>query len=113
MKTWKRIVRLLILVALIIPAAALVAIQIPAVQTAIVGKATGILNQDIDGEIKVGKVYFSFPNNLILKDVDIIQGAGDTLAHLGKALVKIKPSSLLTSKEAVVLSSSVCAVQRR
>ena len=102
MKTWKKIVRLLILVALILPAAALVAIQIPAVQTAIVGKATGILNQDIDGEIKVGKVYFSFPNNLILKDVDIIQGADDTLAHLGKALVKIKTSSLLTSKEAVV-----------
>lgn len=102
MKTWKKIVRLLILVALIIPAAALVAIQIPAVQTAIVGKATGILNQDIDGEIKVGKVYFSFPNNLILKDVDIIQGADDTLAHLGKALVKIKTSSLFSSKEAVV-----------
>ena len=53
MKTWKKIVRLLILVALILPAAALVAIQIPAVQTAIVGKATGILNQDIDGEIFV------------------------------------------------------------
>ena len=100
MKTWKKIVRLLILVALIVPAAILVAIQIPAVQTSAVRKAGELISKNLDGDIQVGSVYFSYPNNLILKDVDIIQGEGDTLAHLGKALVKIKATSLLFSKEA-------------
>ena len=100
MKTWKKIVRLLVLAALIIPAALMVAIQIPAVQTAAVRKAADMLSGNIDGRIDVGKVYFSYPNNLILKDVDIIQGAEDTLAHLGKVLVKVKATSLLASKEA-------------
>ena len=100
MKTWKKIVRLLILVALIIPAAALIAVQIPAVQTAAVRKASDLISRNIDGNVQVGSVYFSYPNNLILKDVDIIQGAGDTVAHLGKALVRIKATSLLFSKEA-------------
>jgi len=100
MKTWKKIVRLLILVALIIPAAAMIAIQIPAVQTAAVRKAGDILSQRLDGDIRVGKVYISFPNNLILKDVDVIQGASDTVAHLGKVLVRLKTTSLLGSQEA-------------
>lgn len=100
MKTWKKIVRLLVLLALIVPAVAVIAVQIPAVQTAAVRKAADFLSGNIDGRIDVGKVYFSYPNNLILKDVDIIQGESDTLAHLGKALVKIKATSMLLSKEA-------------
>ncbi|MBR1539305.1 MAG: hypothetical protein IJ636_07340, partial [Bacteroidales bacterium] len=100
MKTWKKIVRLLILIALIVPAAAVVAVQIPAVQTAAVRKAADFLSGHIDGRVDVGKVYFSYPNSLILKNVDVIQGDSDTLAHLGKALVKIKATSLLFSKEA-------------
>ena len=100
MKTWKKIVRFLFLVVVIVPTVAAVAIQIPAVQTAIVGKATDILSRRIDGSVEVGKVYFSFPNNLILKDVCIIQGESDTLARAGKFLVNVSTGSLLFSKQA-------------
>ena len=100
MQTWKKIVRLLILVVILIPAAAFIVVQIPAVQTAAVGRATQLLTGFLDGQVKVGKVYFSYPNNLILKDVTIIQGETDTVAHLGKLLIDVKTSSLLFSKEA-------------
>ena len=100
MKTWKKIVRILVILLLVIPAAAVVAVQIPAVQTALVGKVTDVLSKELDGDIRVGKVMLSLPNNLILKDVDVIQGAGDTLAHLGKVLVGVKTTSLVFSKDA-------------
>ena len=95
MKTWKRIVRLLILVVIILPVATMIAIQVPAIQTYAVDKVAGVLTKNLDGTAHVGKVYFSYPNSLILKDIDLIQGADDTVAHLGKLLVKVKASSLL------------------
>ena len=98
MKTWQKIVRLLILVVIILPIAAMIAIQVPAVQTFAVKKVVGTLTKNLDGSVHVGKVYFSYPNNLILKDVDLIHGADDTVAHLGKLLVKVKTSSLLGSE---------------
>ena len=107
MKTWKKIVRLLVLAVVIIPTAALIAVQIPAVQTALVNKVSRVLSKDLDGDIRVGEVMFSFPNNLILKDVDVIQGESDTLAHLGKVLAGIKTTSLLFSKEARIRRISV------
>ncbi len=98
MKTWKKIVRLLVLVVILLPVAAIIAIQIPAIQTFTVDKVAGALTKNIDGTAHVGKVYFSYPNSLILKDIDLIQGADDTVAHLGKVLVKVKASSLLGSE---------------
>ena len=107
MKTWKKIVRLVLLVVILIPVAALIAIQIPAVQTWAVGKVSERLTTNLDGTVQVGKVYLSFPNNLILKDVDLIQGADDTVAHVGKLLLKVKTTSLLLSKEAIIRRVSV------
>ena len=101
MKIWKKIVRLLVLLVLILPVVAMIAIQIPAVQTFAVGKLSDSLTRNLDGAAHVGKVYFSYPNSLILKDVDIIQGADDTVAHVGKLLIKLKATSLVLD-EAVV-----------
>ena len=100
MKTWKKIVRMVLLLVVLLPVAALIAIQIPAVQTYAVGKASQLLTKDLDGKATVGKVYLSYPNNLILKDVDIIYGECDTVAHLGKLLLNLKTSSLVLSKDA-------------
>ena len=100
MKTWKRILRLLFLVVVLVPVTAIIAIQIPSVQTAAVRKVAGILSSNIDGSVRVGKVYFSYPNSLIVKDIDVIQGADDTLAHIGKFLLRVKTTSLLFPKEA-------------
>ena len=98
MKTWKKIVRVLVLLVFLLPATLLVAVQIPAVQTAAVGKVTRMLSKDLDGDVRVGRVLFSYPNNLILKDIDVIQGDSDTVAHIGKLLVNLKTSSLLTDE---------------
>ena len=107
MKTWKKVVRILFLVVVIVPTVTAIAVQIPAVQTALVGKVTRTLSQKIDGSVHVGKVYFSFPNNVILKDVDVIQGADDTLAHVGKVLASVSTPSLLFSNQARIRRVSV------
>ena len=57
MKTWQKIVRLLILVVILLPIATFIAVQIPAVQTFIVDKVAGKLAKNIDGSVHVGKVY--------------------------------------------------------
>lgn len=101
MKTWKKIVRLLVLVAILIPTVALVAIQVPAVQTALAGKLTQRVTRGLEGDVTIGKVYFSLPNNLILKDIVIVSD-GDTLLSAGKLLVKVKATSLVLSDAAVV-----------
>ena len=100
MKTWKKIVRLLVLVAILIPTVALIAIQVPAVQTALAGKLTERVTRGLEGDVSIGKVYFSFPNNLILKDIYVVSD-GDTLLSAGKILVKVKATSLIR-EEAVV-----------
>ena len=114
MKTWKKIVRLLVLVAILIPTVALVAIQVPAVQTALTGKVIQRVTRGLEGDLSIGKVYFSFPNNLILKDILIIS-EGDTLLSAGKMLVKVKTTSLLRD-EAVVrrvsLENGQAAIRR-
>ena len=94
MKTWKKIVRLLVLVAILVPTVALIAIQVPAVQTALAGKLTERVTRGLEGDVSIGKVYFSFPNNLILKDINVVS-EGDTLLSAGKLLVKVKTTSLL------------------
>lgn len=107
MKNWKKLVRILLLVVIAIPTALIIGVQIPAVQTAIVGKVTDRLSEQLDGQARVGKVYLSFPNNIILKDVDLIQGEADTVAHLGKVLVNLKTSSLLFGDHARVRRISI------
>ncbi len=115
MKTWKKIVRLLVLVAILIPTVALVAIQVPAVQTALAGKLTQRVTRGLEGDVTIGKVYFSLPNNLILKDIVIVSD-GDTLLAAGKLLVKVKTTSLVFSDAAVVrrvsLENGQAAIRR-
>ena len=100
MKTWKKILQMLVLVAILVPTVALIAIQVPAVQTALTGKVIQRVTRGIEGDVSIGKVYFSFPNNLILKDILIVSD-GDTLLSAGKMLVKVKTTSLMRD-EAVV-----------
>ena len=101
MKPWKKIVRLLVLAAILIPTVALVAVQVPAVQTALVGRVTQSLTRNLNGDISVGKVYLSLPNNLILKDVCIVSN-GDTLLAAGKVLLRVSTPSLVFSDQAVI-----------
>ena len=115
MKTWKKIVRLLVLVAILVPTVALIAIQVPAVQTKLAHMVTTRLTRGIEGDVSIGKVYFSFPNNLILKDI-LITSDSDTVLSAGKLLVKVKTTSLVLSDEAVIrrisLENGQAAIRR-
>ncbi len=101
MKTWNRIFFTLIIVVILIPVAAAIALQFPAVQTAVVNRAADEISERVDGKVTVGKVYLSIPNNLILKDVNAIYGDRDTVASIGKLLVNLKTASLLTDELSV------------
>ena len=101
MKTWNRIFFTLVIVVILIPVAAAIALQFPAVQTAVVNRAADELSERVDGKVTVGKVYLSIPNNLILKDVNAIYGERDTVASIGKLLVNLKAASLLTDELSV------------
>lgn len=100
MKTWKKIVRIVLLLVVIAPTAAMVAVQIPSVQTALVGRAATLLEKGLNAKVGVGKVLFSFPNNLILKDIDVIVPPSDTVLHVGKLLASVRTPTLILSDEA-------------
>lgn len=101
MKKHGRLFFTLIIVIILIPVAAAIALQFPAVQTAAVNKAADLLSEKLNGEATVGKVYLSIPNNLILKDVNAVYGEQDTVASVGKLLVNFKAASLLTDELSV------------
>ena len=97
MSRLRKILNTILLVIVLIPTCAIIAIQFPFVQTAICNKAAHMLSQRLDGDVQVGKVYLSLPNSVILKDIIVHQGSeGDTLAYVGKVLVHASVASALT-----------------
>ena len=87
--------------------AAIIVIQFPKVQTALVQKTVARVSNNIDGEITVGKVYYLFFNKLIIKDIAIVSnvntplldslqancGYSDTLLACNKLSVNIDVSN--------------------
>ena len=61
----------LVALAAIFSAAALI-IQLPQVQTYVVSKVTGKLNDNLNGEISIGKIHFRPFKTLFIKNVLII-----------------------------------------
>ena len=89
--------RILLLAVLLVPSSAVVLIQFPGIQTFICNYAANRIAGKLGGEASVGKIYFSVPNNLILKDILVTQGdSKDTIAYVGKLLLKVNAPSLLS-----------------
>ncbi|MBQ0086479.1 MAG: translocation/assembly module TamB domain-containing protein [Bacteroidales bacterium] len=98
MSRLRKIVLTLILALLLFPAAIAVCIQIPGIQTAVCNILAGRIADSMGGRASIGRIYFSPPNYLILKDVSLYQKEdGDTVACVGKLLVKVDASSLVTA----------------
>ena len=98
MSRLRKIVLTLILVLLLLPAAIAVCIQIPGIQTAVCNVLAGKIADSMGGVASIGRIYFSPPNYLILKDVSLSKKEdGDTVAFVGKLLVKVDASSLPTA----------------
>jgi len=97
MTTIKKISLTLLLLVVLVPTSAVIFIQLPPVQmflcNTVVKKLSGVLN----GDISIGKIYLSLPNNIIVKDVVVTQKNGcDTVANIGKLLLHAGTTSLLT-----------------
>lgn len=72
-----------------IPLGAMIAIHIPAVQTAILQKVTGALSRNYDGRVNVGRMYFHPLQSLVLRDVGVFEASGDTLIWLDKVALNL------------------------
>ena len=97
MSPLRKILNIVLLVIVLIPTGVVVGLQFPIVQTFVCNKAAGLLSRRLDGDVSVGKVYLSFPNSFILKDIVVHQGSeGDSLAYVGKLLVHASVTSAFT-----------------
>jgi len=87
----------LLIVIAIIPVATIVSIQLPVIQTLLCNYAAKKISQKIDGDVSIGRIYYSLPNNLIINDLTVTQrSSGDTVAVVGKIFVHASITSLLT-----------------
>ncbi len=92
----RKIVFSVLLALLMIPAALVICVQLPVVQTALCNAVAEKLAEKVDGQARIGRIYLSPPNYLILKDILITQNDGrDTVAHIGKFMVKVNAPSFL------------------
>ena len=101
MRLWKKILFTIVMVVIIVPTAAFLSLQSSKVQTLVTAKIASLLSEEMDGRTTVGKVYLSLPNNLIIKDINLIYGQEDTVAHIGKFLVHLKLAPLLKGELSV------------
>ncbi len=90
----RKIVFSILLGLLLIPAAVVICIQVPVVQTALCNFVAGRVAREVGGQASIGRIYLSPPNYLILKDILVTQNDGrDTVAHIGKFLLKVNAPS--------------------
>ncbi|MBQ6437733.1 MAG: translocation/assembly module TamB domain-containing protein [Bacteroidales bacterium] len=94
MKGLKRILIGLLAVVILIPVAAVVLVQIPAVQTFVGNKALKAISKNLGGSVQIGEIRYALFNTLILTDVTVLEPAGDTLLYAGKVLLEVDSRSL-------------------
>ncbi len=99
MKTLRRIIVGILLVAILLPLAVIVAVQIPSMQTFVSKKVTQALSDNIEGNISVGKVYILPLHTAIITDLSITEPEGDTILAVRKLSANIEGKTLFSSEE--------------
>ena len=94
MKVLKRILLSLLAVVILIPVAAAVLVQIPAIQTFVGNKALKAVSRNLGGSVQVGDIRYALFNTLILTDVTVLEPTGDTLLFAGKVLLEADSRTL-------------------
>ena len=94
MKVLKRILLSLLAVVILIPVAAAVLVQIPAIQTFVGNKALKAVSKNLGGSVQVGDIRYALFNTLILTDVTVLEPTGDTLLYAGKVLLEADSRTL-------------------
>lgn len=84
---------------LAVPTVLFITMQIPYVQTFAASKTAELISGNLNAEVKIGKVYYSFFSKVVIKDISITSptpmGNSDTLLHCGTAYISIKPMTLI------------------
>ena len=80
-----RIIIIVTAIIVLIPAAIFLFVRLPAVQTLIVNKITSRFENNLNADISVGKVHYTFFNKLTLEDVLFLDNNSDTLLYAGEA----------------------------
>lgn len=81
----------ILIVVLLLP----VALYIPFVQDFAVDVATKMVKEKTGMNIGIGKLRLSFPVDLHLKDVYVVEASGDTMVRAGEAIADVKLMPLL------------------
>ena len=99
MRTIKNILLGVLVAVILLPLAAILLAQIPAVQTFAARKASAALSKRIDGDINVGSVYIAPFNTVILRDVTMRGPEGDTIADVRRLTARLDGKSLFSPNE--------------
>lgn len=94
-KSWLKKIGLICLIPIILVLFAVVLIYIPTVQNFVVKKITRYASESLDMQINVGYIRLSFPLNLNVKDISVIDNQNDTLLYSNKLDISIHPFPLL------------------
>ncbi|MCQ2138231.1 MAG: hypothetical protein MJY60_05950, partial [Bacteroidales bacterium] len=102
MKALKKTLIALLLVAILLPVAAAVALYFPKVQTYAVQKVTEYLSKNIDGDISVGSVNIIPFNTVVLGDFCVKEPDGDTILSVDKLSANLDGKTLWKREELIV-----------
>lgn len=89
MKTFLNILRTLLFIIVLSLVVVSIAIQVPAVQSRLAGKAAVWLSETTGADVQVGEVNFLLFNKLIINDLLLKTTPSDTLLHAGKLSVSL------------------------
>lgn len=101
MKRWIKLIGIILLIPVALFLLLAILLYIPPVQNFVKDKAVAYASRATGMDIRVDRVHLSFPLNLVIKEVEVIDAHADTLLHAGSinADVQLKP---LFKKEVVV-----------
>ncbi|WP_106830491.1 translocation/assembly module TamB domain-containing protein [Parabacteroides pacaensis] len=101
MNRWIKWIGIIILIPVVLFILLASLLYIPAVQNFAKNKATAYASKVTGMDIRIDRVRLSFPLNIVIKEVEVVDAHADTLLHAGgiSASVQLKP---LFKKEVVI-----------
>ena len=85
-----RIIIILIAILLLLPATGFILVRLPAVQTFLVNRITSRVGHNLNTNISIGKVHFTFFNRLTLEEILLLDNNSDTLVYAAEAKAGLK-----------------------
>lgn len=101
MKVLRKILLGLLFLLALLPVVAVVALQLPGVQSRICNAVTSGVSDNLNGSIEVGDVYYALFDRVIVKDALLRDEAQDTVAYLGKLSLNVRLLRAITGRVTV------------